>query len=400
MTFYFKPELKIETKNCSFKEITICFLSSQRQLFEQFITEVLLYYFKYYLKTGELHRMLDVTKITIKSTKNPTKFKTLFGTICVPQIQVRAYGADGIPHQVSITRQLLGISPMCQIPEFMKELLGWIGSVSTFRIGHKIVGALTNFKCSLMSVWNSVQFYAEKIELKLSPDGTNEIEGDGTGVPTINSGKRGSELKKVFQRKKDGSLHLVGLAIGRYKELASWSLALKDALLSGLKEYSKIILACDGDKTIINVAKGLSEMVKIQMDKWHVFHQLKYYLWQYGFCKEFKNRIISHFFKISMLSKREIEKLDNRIEHFICLLEPKGYNHSATYLNSVIENFYTHEKEKNTNIYTTKTERSMRTTNQRINVGVWSDNGAKNAIKVRLAYYYNGISPLNWKKNA
>ena len=54
--------------------------------------------------------------------------------------------------------------------------------------------------------------------------------------------------------------------------------------------------------------------------------------------------------------------------------------------------------EDNTNIYTTKTERSMRTTNQRINVGLWSDEGALNVCKIRGAYYYNEISPLNWKK--
>ena len=60
--------------------------------------------------------------------------------------------------------------------------------------------------------------------------------------------------------------------------------------------------------------------------------------------------------------------------------------------------FYTFEKEGNTTLYTTKVERSMRTTNQRINVGQWSDAGALNVAKTRDAYYYNGISPLNWKK--
>ncbi len=55
------------------------------------------------------------------------------------------------------------------------------------------------------------------------------------------------------------------------------------------------------------------------------------------------------------------------------------------------------KKHGNKNLYTTKTERSTRTTNQRINVRVWSDTGALSAIKIRLAYYYNGISPSNWK---
>jgi len=33
----------------------------------------------------------------------------------------------------------------------------------------------------------------------------------------------------------------------------------------------------------------------------------------------------------------------------------------------------------------------MRTVNMRINVGKWSIEGALNATKIRLAYYYNGI---------
>ena len=161
------------------------------------------------------------------------------------------------------------------------------------------------------------------------------------------------------------------------------------------------MLASDGDKSIIdtalNFAKKLGLSLKIQKDKWHVFHQLKYYLWQDGVCKELKNKTIGHFFKITMLFKTTVEKRGKRINRYIFLLNSLGYEHTATYLQGAMDGFYTHETEGNKNIYTTKTERSMRTTNQRINVGVWSDNGAVNVAKVRLAYYYNGISPLNWK---
>ena len=302
---------------------------------------------------------------------------------------------------------MLGVSEKYQIPNFMKELLGWIGSVSTFRIGHKIVGSLTNFKCSLMSVWNSAQWYGERTILKLSPDGTNEFEGDGTGIPTKDSGKRGSELKKIFQKKKNGKLHIVGLAIGKYKDKSDWLSAMSEiqtALESGLKKYAKIILSSDGDLSIINVAKGISkgfnQRIKIQKDKWHVFHQLKYYLWKDGVCKELKNEIIAHFFKLTMLSKSSITKRDEEIKKYIISLSNKEYKSTAVYLESAMDGFYTHEKEGNTNIYTSKTERSMRTTNQRINVGVWSDSGALNVCKIRDAYYYNGISPLNWKEAA
>ena len=101
-----------------------------------------------------------------------------------------------------------------------------------------------------------------------------------------------------------------------------------------------------------------------------------------------------------MLTKRTVKKRNKRINQYIFLLSAVGLNHTAVYLQSAMDGFYTHETEGNTNIYTAKTERSLRTTNQRINIGVWSDAGALNVCKIRGAYYYNGISPLNWKKRA
>lgn len=153
-----------------------------------------------------------------------------------------------------------------------------------------------------------------------------------------------------MQKKKNGKLQLIGLTIGKYKNKEDWSVAfseIKTALKSGLKKFEKIILSSDGDLSIINTAKNISTRVKIQKDKWHVFHQLKYYLWKDGVKKELRNKITGHFFKISMLTKRTVKRR-----------------------------------------------------NQRINIGVWSDAGALNVCKIRGAYYYNGISPLNWKKRA
>ncbi len=42
--------------------------------------------------------------------------------------------------------------------------------------------------------------------------------------------------------------------------------------------------------------------------------------------------------------------------------------------------------------YTSKTERSMRTLNSRINAGRWSQDGAFNVCKIRLLYYYNRLN--------
>lgn len=388
-------KIEVEVKNCNLKSLTIKFLFACRGLFQQFVSEALLYYFEENYKSGKLKYILNIDNYRKKTSNVTTKFKTLFGDIWVPQIQIRTASKDGKERQISITRILLGVSRQYQIPDFMKELLGWIGSVSTFRVGHNIIGSLTNFKCSLMSLWNSAQWYAKRINLELSPEGTNEFEGDGTGIPTKNSGKRGSELKKMFQKLKNRKLHLVGLAIGKYKDKSDWLSTMSEiqsALASGLKKYAKIILSSDGDLSIINVAKGISKRIKIQKDKWHVFHQLKYYLWKDGVCKELRSEIIAYFFKLTMLSEGSITERDEEIKKYIVSLSNKEYKSTAVYLESAMDGFYTHEQEGNTNIYTSKTERSMRTTNQRINVGVWSEDGALNVCKIRGASRTCGIT--------
>jgi len=260
---------------------------------------------------------------------------------------------------------------------------------------------VTNFKCSLSSMWRSVRYSVQQIKLALHPNGTNELEADGTGLPTLNRGERGSELKVVFQKKKDGKLHLVGIAIGKYKDFANWVKALSFPIRAISKQFGKVILATDGDKTIEKAAKSINKNVIMQKDIWHVFHQLKYYLWKDKVPSGTRSYIVRAVYKITMLLTSFSPEIRLVIlSCYIKLLSYRGYKHTAIYLTSAMDGFYTYVKEGNTNLYTSKTERSMRTTNQRINVGVWSEQGALNVTKIRLAYYYNGINPFNWKENA
>jgi len=395
-----RANITIEVENCNFRTITFLFLYALKDLFQEYVSKVLLHYFEEKYENMDLAKLLGVRIVKKKTTKRTTKFKTLFGSILVPQIQVRVVDFEGKKRQMSITRLLLGVSPMFQIPDFMKEIVAWIGSVSTFRVGHNIIGILSNFKCSLMSVWNSVQWGASRIKLELSPEGTDETQADGTGIPTIKTGKRGSELKKIFQIKRDGKLHLIGMSIGKYKSVSDWKSIVSEPLLAIINQFGRVFVGTDGDKSIIESVLSLSEKVKIQFDIWHVFHQMKYYLWADGLAKDSRSKIIAHFYKKAMLLKCSAKKRDYFIRRYISLLASGGLSKTATYLKSSMTYFYTHEKEGNSTLYTTKTERSMRTTNQRINVGVWSDSGALNVAKIRDAYYYNGISPLNWKNRA
>lgn len=300
---------------------------------------------------------------------------------------------------MSITRKLLGVSPMLRIPDFIKEIQGWIGAITTFRVGHDIMNFLTGLTCSLTSSWSAVKWHASKIKSNLNmKEGTNEFQADGTGFPTKEGGKRGSEAKILYQILKNGKLHFCGISVGKYKNIKGWKSILSPVLGKASKIFKEVILASDADKTIVDTAKSVSKNIFIQMDKWHVFHQLKYYLWQDGIAKTQRSKIIRYFYKITMLSKSSIKKRDKKIKRYFSLLSFAGLKHTATYLETAMEYFYTHEEKENKNVYTSKTERSMRTTNQRINVGKWSQEGSESVIKIRLEYYYNGRSPLNWQK--
>ena len=162
MKINFQTNIDIEVENCNFKNITASFLVALKPIFELYVGKVLLLFFQQYYHSGKLGQIIDRKIIKLKTTNKRTKFKTLFGTIWIPQIQVRTFDLDGKEHQMSITRTLLGVSPKYQIPDFMKELMGWISSVSTFRVGYNIMSTLTGFSFSLTSMWNSVKWSAKK----------------------------------------------------------------------------------------------------------------------------------------------------------------------------------------------------------------------------------------------
>ena len=81
--------LTINVKNCNLKHLTVKFLFALTDLFQQFVSAVLLYYFEEYYKSGELKKILNIDNYRKKSVNVRTKFKTLFGDIYVPQIQIR-----------------------------------------------------------------------------------------------------------------------------------------------------------------------------------------------------------------------------------------------------------------------------------------------------------------------
>ena len=53
-------KLELEVRNCNLKNLTIIFLFALTDLFQQFVTQVLLYYFEEYYDNGKLKDFLNI----------------------------------------------------------------------------------------------------------------------------------------------------------------------------------------------------------------------------------------------------------------------------------------------------------------------------------------------------
>jgi len=89
-----------------------------------------------------------------------------------------------------------------------------------------------------------------------------------------------------------------------------------------------------------------------------------------------------------------IEVKSKRLELLISYCLEKGYTSCRSYLENSKCDLFVAFRNRLDGATTSKVERVMRTVNMRTKMGKWSANGALNAIKVRLAYYYNGFDPL------
>ena len=96
-----------------------------------------------------------------------------------------------------------------------------------------------------------------------------------------------------------------------------------------------------------------------------------------------------------------VEAKSSRLESLISHYLQNSYTSCQSYLENARENMFTAFRNKLEGKTTSKVERVIKTVNMRIKMGKWSTNGALNAIKVRLAHYYNDFCPLEkWIKKS
>jgi hypothetical protein len=259
---------------------------------------------------------------------------------------------------------------------------------------------MVGVKMNKMAVWRCTQEVGEKLEFNLDINEKARGEADGTGVAINGIKRRGKELKVFVQEKITGGVHIAGLSIGKYE--GEWD-KLFEPLKSGLKAFENFLLVTDGDSAILKSIKGVK--ILFQRCLWHLPYQMKYYLWKDGVTRKTEEwyHMLGEVFDVTAIrygvdDEKEIEAIvkakSSRLELLISYCLQKGYTSCQSYLENARENIFTAFRNKLEGKTTSKVERVMKTVNIRIKMGKWSTNGALNAIKVRLAYYYNGFDPL------
>jgi len=323
-----------------------------------------------------------------------TKIHGFYRWLELQQLQVQCKRCGS---KMYITRKLLGMEPMKRIAPEIYRKLGLLGSLTTFRVAEKI-GGMFGWAVDKMTIWSAVQKTASEIDFKLDDKELPLGEADGTGIGIKGIAKRGKELKVFVQYMHGGGVRIAGLDIGNYN--GSWDKLFRNSI-EVLKGFSQFLLITDGDTSIFD---GLKNKVKIIFQRclWHIPHQAKYVLWQdavkrksaewlYVISELMEICAIRPFVDCQQTIEMMVESKRKRLEKVIISCQENGYTRTVAYLENAWPDMFTAIEKRLHGKTTSKVERVMRTVNMRVNVSKWSDAGALNVTKVRLAYYYNGF---------
>ena len=399
MKMNFACSIDIDIISSNLKEISKSFNKILQILLQEFFQQVLNQFADSYIshpikpfccdKCGNNKRFIWKTH-----HGKGTTLLTVFGLLKLFQLQVQC---KDCLHKMYLTRKLLNIAPRKRIPLETIRKLGLIGSLASFRVAKKIVG-MFGIVLDKMTIWRCVQKLGKEIEFDLDPNENGSGEADGTGIPIQGINKRGKEMKVFVQLKKKGGIRVAGLSIGNYD--SGWDKLFKP-LIPALKRFKHFLLVTDGDT---NILKGLGDKVKVLFQRclWHIPHQFKWYLWKDKVERKSEEWLnaLSQLIEIALIKKlphdteciKDIIAIkEKKLSDLIKYCEKKGWTHCVTYLKNAQPDMFTSLSNKLKGKTTSRVERVMKTINMRVNVGKWSTQGVLNAIKIRLAYYYNGF---------
>lgn len=199
---------------------------------------------------------------------------------------------------------------------------------------------------SLMSIVRSIREVGKNITFDISENDTNEFEADGTGLPILQSGKRGKELKVLAQRKKGGGIRMAGIALGSYK--SGWDIVFSP-IKEIIKKMKKIVLITDGDTSILKGLKGVK--VILQRCLFHIPHELKYTLWRDGVKRKSTEwiHILSEAIGIVTFKREKedekvadsiLEKKENQFEGLIKYCDEMKLKRTTSFLKKTLRMIY------------------------------------------------------------
>ena len=395
----FYCNLSIDIENPDLKSITEAFYRIQEIILPEFINQVILNFAEHYMSLEKkpfiCEQCGNQDSFTWKTRKGKkTNILLIFGMALLNQLQVKCKICG---HKMYITRKLLEIAPRKKIPVQTIRKLGLIGALTTFRVAKKIVG-MFGWELDKMTIWRSVQKLAKEIDFDLDPNEAAHGEADGTGIPIQGIKKRGRELKVFVQLKKTGGVRIAGLSIGKYD--SQWE-KLFAPLIPKLRQFKQFLLVTDGDTSILKSLEGKVEVL-FQRCLWHIPHQFKWYLWKdqvkrksdewiHSLCSLIDISVVRSLQDDDITTQNMIKLKKQKLNDLIQYCYEKGWKSCTTYLTNAAPDMFTAIENRLEGKTSSRVERVMRTVNLRINAGKWSTTGALNAMKIRLAYYYNGF---------
>lgn len=398
ITIDFECQFRVCLKDSNLSTILSAYALLLPQLLADFFQKVL-------VAAGEYAMSLKTKPFSCKCGNNvhfiwktrhgkKTKIHAFYSWVELLQLQVLCKECGS---KMYITRSLLGMEPRKRIGAEIYRKLGLLGSLTTFRVAAKI-GGMFGWAVDKMTIWKAVQKTASEIEFKLDAGELPMGEADGTGIGIKGIAKRGKELKVFVQYKQGGGVRVAGLDLGNYN--GSWDKLFQKSM-DIFKGFKQFLLITDGDTSILD---GLKDKVSIIVQRclWHIPHQAKYVLWQdevkrkssewlYVIAELMEICAIRPFVDCQQIITMMIESKKKRLDEVISFCRENGYLHTATYLENARPDMFTAFEKRLNGKTTSKVERVMRTVNMRVNVSKWSDAGALNVTKIRLAYYYNGF---------
>lgn len=399
MKIDYRATFSIDIAEPTLKALTEAYFQLSRILLSDFFQNVLRRFAEHFMeletkpfwceRCGNRKEFIWKTRVG-----KPTEVLTIFGLVRLGQLQVRCKHCG---HKMYLVRRLLGIEPKVKVPQETVRKLGLLGALTSFRVAQKIVG-MFGWALDRMTIWRSVQRVGREIHFDVDPDELGMGQADGTGIPIRGIKKRGKELKVFVQLKKHGGVRVAGVAIGKYE--GDWE-KLFGPLIEGLKKFKQFLLVTDGDTNILKALSGKVQVI-FQRCLWHIPHQFRWYLWKdgvkrrssgwlYALAELFEICAIRSLVNDQKLIREMVHSKERRLSELIRYCREKGWKHSACYLENAQADMFTAVLNRLQGRTNSLVERVMRTVNFRINVGKWSEAGALNVTKLRLAYYYNGF---------